>query len=120
MIDIFMEALLGALVRFGTIVTIEPGFGAVAFCSVVILTIFAAEAFDSRLMRDAVERGQLVRPPFGGAQPASPVSRPDWFDDRQRPPIWPSFFRAPFRRSRNSRPTFTIGVPAYSTTSAVA
>jgi paraquat-inducible protein A len=52
MIDIFMESLLGALVRFGTIVTIEPGIGAVAFCCVVILTIFAAEAFDPRLMWD--------------------------------------------------------------------
>jgi paraquat-inducible protein A len=53
MIDIFMEALLGALVRFGNIVTIEPGLGAVAFCGVVILTIFAAETFDPRLMWDA-------------------------------------------------------------------
>ena len=53
MIDIFMESLLGALVRFGTIVTIEPGVGAVAFCGVVILTIFAAEAFDPRLMWDS-------------------------------------------------------------------
>ena len=52
MIDIFMESLLGALVRFGTIVTIEPGIGAVAFCGVVILTIFAAETFDPRLMWD--------------------------------------------------------------------
>ena len=31
MIDIFMEALLGALVGCGSIVTIEPGVGAVAF-----------------------------------------------------------------------------------------
>ena len=52
MIDIFMEALLGALVRFGTVVTIEPGIGAVAFCGVVILTIFAAETVDPRLMWD--------------------------------------------------------------------
>jgi paraquat-inducible protein A len=56
MIDIFMESLLGALVRFGTIVTIEPGIGAVAFCGVVILTIFAAETFDPRLMWDNAER----------------------------------------------------------------
>jgi paraquat-inducible protein A len=76
MIDIFMEALLGALVRFGTIITIEPGIGAVAFCAVVILTIFAAEAFDPRLMWDAAERGELVRAPFGGAHPARPLSRP--------------------------------------------
>jgi paraquat-inducible protein A len=53
MIDIFMEALLGALVRFGAVVTIEPGLGAVAFCGVVILTMFAAETFDPRLMWDS-------------------------------------------------------------------
>ena len=53
MIDIFMESLLGALVAFGSIVTIEPGAGALAFCAVVILTMFAAETFDPRLMWDA-------------------------------------------------------------------
>ncbi len=53
MIDIFMEALLGALVKFGSVVTIEPGIGALAFCAVVILTMFAAESFDPRLMWDA-------------------------------------------------------------------
>jgi paraquat-inducible protein A len=56
MIDIFMEALLGALVRFGNVITIEPGIGAVAFCGVVILTMFAAETFDPRLMWDAAAR----------------------------------------------------------------
>ena len=55
MVDIFMESLLGALVQFGTIVNIAPGIGAVAFCGVVFLTIFAAEAFDPRLMWDAAE-----------------------------------------------------------------
>jgi paraquat-inducible protein A len=53
MIDIFMEALLGALVKFGNVITIEPGIGAMAFCAVVILTMFAAESFDPRLMWDA-------------------------------------------------------------------
>jgi paraquat-inducible protein A len=56
MVDIFMESLLGALVQFGVIATIEPGVGAVAFCAVVILTIIAAEAFDPRLMWDAAAR----------------------------------------------------------------
>jgi paraquat-inducible protein A len=55
MIDIFMEALLGALVQFGGVVTIEPGIGAVAFCAVVFLTIFAAETFDPRIMWDSAE-----------------------------------------------------------------
>ena len=56
MIDIFMESLLGALVVFGSVVTIEPGVGAVAFCGVVVLTMFAAETFDPRLMWDAATR----------------------------------------------------------------
>jgi paraquat-inducible protein A len=45
--------LLGALVAFGSVITIEPGAGALAFCAVVILTMFAAETFDPRLMWDA-------------------------------------------------------------------
>jgi paraquat-inducible protein A len=53
MIDIFMETILVALVRFGAIVSIQPGYGAVAFCAVVILTMIAAESFDPRLMWDA-------------------------------------------------------------------
>jgi paraquat-inducible protein A len=52
MIDIFMESLLGALVAFGAVITIQPGVGALAFCAVVILTMFAAETFDPRLMWD--------------------------------------------------------------------
>jgi paraquat-inducible protein A len=60
MIDIFMEALLGALVKFGNVITIEPGIGAMAFCGVVILTMFAAETFDPRLMWDAARRSYLA------------------------------------------------------------
>ncbi len=58
MIDIFMESLLGALVQFGTLVTIDPGIGAVAFCAVVFLTMFAAESFDPRLMWDVLRPAQ--------------------------------------------------------------
>jgi paraquat-inducible protein A len=68
MVDIFMESLLGALVQFGTVATIEPGVGAVAFCAVVFLTIIAAEAFDPRLMWDAAGRNAhrplALRRPF--------------------------------------------------------
>ncbi len=67
MIDIFMEALLGALVRFGTVITIEPGLGAVAFCAVVILTMFAAETFDPRLMWDAAHRAPAQPAPARAA-----------------------------------------------------
>lgn len=58
MVDIFMESLLGALVQFGNVVTIQPGVGALAFCAVVILTMFAAESFDPRLMWDVAETPQ--------------------------------------------------------------
>ena len=57
MIDIFMESILIALVQFGAVVTIDPGFGAIAFAGVVILTMFAAEGFDPRLMWDAAGGG---------------------------------------------------------------
>lgn len=53
MIDIFMESILIALVQFGAVVTIDPGYGAIAFAAVVIITMFGAEMFDPRLMWDA-------------------------------------------------------------------
>jgi paraquat-inducible protein A len=64
MIDIFMESLLGALVAFGSVITIEPGVGALAFCAVVILTMFAAETFDPRLMWDAAAARDPASMPF--------------------------------------------------------
>ena len=74
MVDIFMELLLGALVQFGNVVTIEPGVGAVAFCSVVILTMFAAESFDPRLMWDAAAQSQgSALDPQGAERPLDPV-----------------------------------------------
>jgi paraquat-inducible protein A len=63
MVDIFMESLLGALVQFGAFVTIDPGYGAVAFCAVVFITILAADSFDPRLMWDAAGRNPHRLPP---------------------------------------------------------
>jgi paraquat-inducible protein A len=62
MIDIFMESILVALVQFGALATIDPGFGAIAFAAVVILTMFAAEGFDPRLMWDAAGSRAEVAP----------------------------------------------------------
>jgi uncharacterized paraquat-inducible protein A len=55
-IDIFMESLLGALVAFGSLIRIKPRVGALAFCAVVIPTMFAAKTFDARLMWNAAEQ----------------------------------------------------------------
>jgi paraquat-inducible protein A len=76
MVDIFMESLLGALVQFGRAVTIEPGVGALAFCAVVFITIFAAETFDPRLMWDAAGRNPHRAPEAqsGGAALAPSTS----------------------------------------------
>lgn len=68
MVDIFMESLLGALVQFGAVVTIQPGIGAVAFCGVVLLTIFGAEGFDPRLMWDAAARRHAGQPVLTAAR----------------------------------------------------
>jgi paraquat-inducible protein A len=53
MIDIFMLSILAGLVQLGSVATIQPGVGAIAFASVVVITMFAAAAFDPRLMWDA-------------------------------------------------------------------
>jgi paraquat-inducible protein A len=55
MIDVFMLTILVALVRMGFIATVLPGLGAIAFASVVVLTMFSAHSFDPRLMWDAAE-----------------------------------------------------------------
>jgi paraquat-inducible protein A len=55
MIDIFMISILVALVKLGSIATIEPGAGATSFAAVVILTMFSSMSFDPRLMWDAME-----------------------------------------------------------------
>ncbi len=60
MIDIFVVSVLIALVRFGSLASISAGLGAACFAAVVVLTIFAAEAFDPRLMWDAAEEREAV------------------------------------------------------------
>ena len=52
MVDIYVAAVLAALVQFGGLMSIRPGPGAVAFGAVVVLTMFAAECFDPRLIWD--------------------------------------------------------------------
>lgn len=55
MVDVFVVAILVALVHLGGLVVIRPGLAALAFAGVVIVTMVAAESFDSRLMWDAME-----------------------------------------------------------------
>jgi paraquat-inducible protein A len=55
MIDIFVVTIMVALVQLGTLATIVAGEGAIYFCTVVIITMFAAESFDPRLIWDKCE-----------------------------------------------------------------
>lgn len=52
MLDIFVIAILVAVVNFGSLASILPGYGATAFASVVVLTMLAALTFDPRLIWD--------------------------------------------------------------------
>jgi len=50
MLDVFLLAILVALVKMGEIATVLPGPGLLAFAGVVILTIVASASFDPRLI----------------------------------------------------------------------
>jgi paraquat-inducible protein A len=52
MLDLFMISILVTLVHLGNIANVESGPGATAFGAVVVLTIFAANSFDPRLIWD--------------------------------------------------------------------
>jgi hypothetical protein len=67
MLDIFVVALLASLVRAGALATIIPGGGALAFASVVVLTMLASLSFDP----PAVGFARTARPatPMGDAAP---------------------------------------------------
>jgi paraquat-inducible protein A len=52
MVDVFVVAILVALIQITGIVVISPGGAALAFAAMVIVTMFAAEGFDPRLIWD--------------------------------------------------------------------
>ena len=58
MIDVFMVSILAALLRFGQFANVRADLGASCFAAVVVLTIFAVNAFDPRLMWDALDAAQ--------------------------------------------------------------
>ena len=60
MIDVFVVAILSALVQLEAVATINPGIAAVSFALSVIFTMLAAQSFDARLIwdKDQPEHGQ--------------------------------------------------------------
>jgi paraquat-inducible protein A len=55
MVDIFVIAILAALIQFGKLAYVEVGPGSLAFALLVMATMFAAHSFDPRLIWDACE-----------------------------------------------------------------
>lgn len=55
MIDVFVVAVLVALIKLGDVLSFYPGLAALTFAGVVILTMTAAENFDPRLIWDKAE-----------------------------------------------------------------
>ena len=53
MIDVFVVAILSALVQLKAVATINPGIAALSFALSVIFTMLSALAFDPRLIWDA-------------------------------------------------------------------
>lgn len=58
MIDVFVVAILVALIQVGNIMTVRPGIAAVAFAGMVVTTMFASHSFDPRLLWTPTRRGR--------------------------------------------------------------
>ena len=60
MLDIFVVAILVALVRLRSLATMDAGPGALAFGAVVVLSMLAAQTFDVRLLWDSARRDECT------------------------------------------------------------
>jgi paraquat-inducible protein A len=69
MIDVFMISILVALVRFGQLTNVQAGPGVPCFAAVVVLTMFAVDFFDPRLMWDR-------KPARAASASANKISKP--------------------------------------------
>jgi paraquat-inducible protein A len=58
MLDVFLVAILVALIKLGSIATVKPELGIVAFGCVVVLTMLASANFDSRSL--CIHRKQIA------------------------------------------------------------
>lgn len=58
MLDVFLLAILVALVKLGQLATVLPGRGLIAFTAMVVFTILASASFDPASIWDEKEQGQ--------------------------------------------------------------
>jgi paraquat-inducible protein A len=71
MVDVFVVAVLVALVQLGNLMSIHPGPAALSFGAVVVLTMLAAISFDPRILWD---RAMANEERAGAADHPSPAS----------------------------------------------
>nr|WP_286009758.1 paraquat-inducible protein A [Salinicola sp. S1-1-2] len=77
MIDVFVVSILVALVHAGSLLSITPGPAALAFAAVVIITMLAANSFDSRLIWDSRDMQPPMPASLKRQSPYSPVKEVD-------------------------------------------
>jgi len=58
MVDVFVVAILVALIQLGNLMSITPGPAAISFGVMVILTMFAAHAFDPKVIWDRIRESE--------------------------------------------------------------
>jgi paraquat-inducible protein A len=75
MLDIFVVAMLAALVQVENLAELRPGPGAMAFGAVVVLTLLATRSFDPRLIWDAAAASTWAEPPAAEVR-AAPAGEP--------------------------------------------
>jgi paraquat-inducible protein A len=63
MLDVFITAILVALVKLGQFVTVLPGRGLLPFAAVVVLTIMASASYDPRLLWEQPDAVSGARQP---------------------------------------------------------
>ncbi len=101
-VDVFTIAVFLPLLQFGDLISTQAAPGAPAFMLVVVITMFASESFDPRLMWDAAGPSPAAARRRHAAPPRRPIhaQRPI---DAQHPPR-PDRPLLPDRRLRPDRP----------------
>ncbi|MFV0360775.1 paraquat-inducible protein A [Tropicimonas sp.] len=74
MIDVFVVAVLSALVQLSVVVSIQPGPAALNFALSVIFTMLSARSFDSRMIWDSLESAEAPETPAGAPVAPEPIS----------------------------------------------
>lgn len=58
MVDVFVVAIMSALIKMGSVLSIYPGVASLSFCATVVLTMLAANSFDPRNLWSDVKNDQ--------------------------------------------------------------